>query len=258
METKTEARDLARRFQSLIARYAELRKKETSRLWEAVKILVPHSLAARQQWAKSQRKTADDFNLFEVMGRDYDEVCHSKILAWLLDRRIEKGTHAQGNLGLRLFLKELERDLRKEHPGDTERYADESYWVRCEVAGDQARVDIEIAARGKFLIHIENKIGSPEGDSQTDREREDLERRAKDLAVPVANCHAIFLTLDGRKASNEAFRPVRWSRIANVFGSFADLAGPPEVRLFASHYAKAVRKLSAADSEQWESENADV
>ena len=36
-----------------------------------------------------------------------DEACHSKILAWLLDRRIDRGTHAQGSLGFRLLLEEL-------------------------------------------------------------------------------------------------------------------------------------------------------
>ena len=62
---------------------------------------------ARASWAKAQEATADDFNLLEVMDVVGDENCHSNILAWLLDRRIEHGTHAQGNLGFRLFLKAL-------------------------------------------------------------------------------------------------------------------------------------------------------
>ena len=68
-------------------------------------------LECRERWAASQVALADDFNLFRVMNVEYDEVRHSKVLAWLLDRRIEHGTHAQGNLGFRLFLEELQRDL---------------------------------------------------------------------------------------------------------------------------------------------------
>jgi len=38
------------------------------------------------------------------------------------------------------------------------------------IADDEARADIEIAARGKFIVHIENKIWSEEGEDQTHRE----------------------------------------------------------------------------------------
>ena len=50
-------------------------------------------------------------------------------------------------------------------------YADEpDYWVRTESSGNEARVDIEIAARGKFIIYVENKTYAVEGDDQTNRE----------------------------------------------------------------------------------------
>jgi hypothetical protein len=138
-------------------------------------------------------------------------------------------------------------------------YADATdYWVRNEVSGDEARVDIEIAARGKFLIQIENKIWSTEGGDQTNREWRDLERRAKELSVPKERCHAVFLTLDGSRAENEHFRPVGWNRIAKILDRFADLAEPPEVQLFARHYAKAVRSLSFVDEAEMEGADADL
>jgi hypothetical protein len=184
------------------------------------------------------------------MGIENLERFHSKILAWLLDRRIEHGTHAQGNLGFRLFLKELGKDLAVESNPQIITYPDEQYWVRCEASGDESRIDIEIAASGKFVIHIENKIQAPEGPKQIPRESRDLNERRKDLGVPKENSHAIFLTLDGTAPEDKRFRrfrPVRWGRIAHVFENFEKEAQPNEVKLFARHYAKAVRKLSAAE-----------
>src|SRR5262245_8288893 len=107
MRTKTQASDLARRFQWLITKHGKLRSKEALRLTNVLDELFPRFHKARKDWAESQRESADEFNLFEVMEVERDEVGHSKILAWLLDHRIEHGTHPQGNLGFRLLLKEL-------------------------------------------------------------------------------------------------------------------------------------------------------
>jgi hypothetical protein len=255
MQTKKQAGELTRRLQSFIARYVELRSKEKARLRKGL----DEFLIERNRWAEAQRKTADEFNLLEIMGVESEEVCHSKILAWLLDHRIERGTHAQGKLGFRLFLEELARELSEEQESRLLAYADEPhYWVRTEVAGYEARMDVEIAARGRFLIHVENKIHSVEGDDQTNREWRDLQVRRKELAVPTKSCHAIFLTLDGRNAENPNFRSVGWSRIAKVVDQFAAQAEPPEVRLFARHYAKAIRILSVVTREETEAEDASI
>jgi hypothetical protein len=68
----------------------------------------------RSAWERNQGALADDFNLLQVMEVAEDEATHSKILAWLLDRRLEHGTHAQGNLGFRLFVQELGPELKSE------------------------------------------------------------------------------------------------------------------------------------------------
>ena len=102
-----KASELTNRFRSLVTRHAELRSKETTRLKRVLDDLLPNYLGERKKWAEGQRKSADEFNLFEVLEIDGNEVCHSMILAWLLDGRIEHGTHAQGNLGFQLFLEEL-------------------------------------------------------------------------------------------------------------------------------------------------------
>jgi hypothetical protein len=190
-----------------------------------------------RRWEDAQKSTADDFNLFRVLDIEHKELIHSKLLAWLLDPRIEHGNHAQGNLGFRLFLEEFQPELDPTAKLQIERYAHGKYRVRREVSSDESRVDIEVVESGKFIIHIENKILSLEGDVQTKREWRDLNKRAE------PNHHAIFLTLDGRKADEEKFRPVGWSRIARVLDNFAEKAQPPVVKLFARHYAEALRKL---------------
>jgi hypothetical protein len=259
MQTETDPGELYRRFRSLVTTHAKLHAKEAAGLRTIWAELLDRFLAERKKWAESQLQSADDFNLLEVLEVEGDEVTHSKILAWLLDHRIESGTHAQGNLGFRLFLKELRREFGEVHYRQLEAYAhDLDYWVRRELAGEEARVDIEIAARGKFLIHIENKIHSAEGEDQTDREWRDVKKRRGELSVPKGECHAVFLTLEGARAKNCNFRPLKWRRIANVFDAFAKLAQPPEVRLFASHVAKAIRKLSAVAPDESEDQDAEI
>lgn len=211
--------------------------------------------SARSRWAEEQRKTADGFNLLSVMGVGCRELCHSNLLAWLLDHRIDQGTHAQGNLGFRLFLRELEREFGPKTPCEIAFYAEEPYWVHREVSGNESRADIEIAAKKKFIIHIENKVLAPEGEAQTDREWRDLQRRAKDLEVPETNVHAVFLTLDGTEATNKRFCCVSWNRVARVLDEFAKQAQPPDVKLFACHYAKALRDLTAGQMIEEESQN---
>ncbi|MCE9546666.1 MAG: PD-(D/E)XK nuclease family protein [Planctomycetia bacterium] len=256
--------ELIRRFNLLLKGHTSIYEAESARLTNVVKGILPRFLKVRNEWAEAQRKTAEDFNLLEIMGLDCNEVCHSRLLAWLLDRRIEIGTHAQGNLGFRLFLEEIAGELQTSSRKCVLAYADEpEYWVRREYSGDESRIDLEIAARGQFLIHVENKIHASEAgeatdQAQTDREARDLETRRIELAVPKSNCHGIFLTLNWGKATNNRFRSIGWVRIANVLERFALEAEPAEVTVFARHYARAVRKLGVLDRAEVEAENADL
>lgn len=188
---------------------------------------------AVQRHRQLQESAADDFNLLEVLQLTGNEIRHSMALAWLLDHDLRKlGTHAQGNLGFRLFLTELDLPIE---------YAGYKYWVRREVAGDQSIVDIEVGCRGKFLIHIENKIWS--GTDQTDREWPDLQRRAAGLHVSESDVHAFFLTPRGTTPMNSNFRAISWGCIVWVIERFAEQAQPPDVKLFAAHYARALRRF---------------
>lgn len=212
----------------------------------------------RAKWARDQAAFADEFNLFEVLGVEYDELMHSNVLAWILDRRIEHGTHAQGNLGFRLFLEEFKNDLRDEMNPEVGDYFDYPYWVRREVSCSESRVDIEIAATQQFVIHIENKILSKEGVGQTRREAEGLEETRKELGIPKSHAHGFYLTIDGHPPEDNSFHPIGWSRIANVVERFAAASRPPEVKLFALHYAQTIRRFAVQPVSRKETPNGET
>ena len=211
--------------------------KSDSLAYEAFSGILCGFQSAYDTWRRRQASVAEDFNILDVMRITNKEVYHSKILAWLLDHDLRRyGTHAQGKLGFELFLDAVRLPLC---------YAEADYWVRPEVANDESRVDLEIGARGAFLIHIENKIKAPEGEMQTRREWADLTRRAATLGVetsgPKRATHAFFLTPEGRSAQNPKFAQLSWATVASILEGFAHKALPPDVRLFSAHYARALR-----------------
>jgi hypothetical protein len=233
---------LTARIRTLLEQFGE-RRDRADRLEQAQKaddrehiraLLVGYNESV-ERYQHQQEQVADDFNLLDVMRLTGKEIRHSMVLAWLLDHDMRKlGTHAQGNLGFRLFLSEFGLPID---------YADCRYWVRREVAGDESIVDIEVACRGRFLIHIENKIWSSEGASQTDREWSDLQRRAADLKVSALDIRALFLTPHGTQPANPKFRAIRWRCIVRVLEAFAEQAKPRDVKLFAAHYARALMRF---------------
>jgi hypothetical protein len=207
----------------------------------------------RHAWEKRQVYEAEDFNILRTMRLTTRELCHSDILAWLLDHRLTGfGTHAQGRLGFRLFLQAL--DLPRT-------FADSDYRVARELSGKKARLDIVIEAEGHFIIGIENKVGSQEilgfedGEDQTDREWEDLRDRATKLRVPPSGIKALFLTPDNQRPRSPNFAVICWRQIADVFERFANKAKPAMVRLFAWHYAETLREDVVTETETQEKEN---
>ena len=234
-------RQLLADFRISSARADNAEVARTKNLPENFTHLLKEFSTAIERWRQSQEQTADDFNLLDVMGITGCETMHSGVLAWLLSRDITGfgtlGTHGQGSLGLKLFLAELRAEL--EMPNA---YALANYWVHTEVRGNDSIIDIEVACRGQFIIHIENKIWSNEGLVQTPREWLDLAKRAESLNIPETGRHALFLTPRGIEAEEPRFKPISWFRVARVFEQFAQLAKPSEVKVFCSHYAGALRR----------------
>jgi hypothetical protein len=204
-------------------------------------------------WERRQVSVADGFNMLRTMRLTTKELCHSDILAWLLDHRLNGfGTHAQGNCGFQLFLAALNL------PAE---FGDADYRVAREVPGKESRLDIVIEAKAEFIIGIENKVtskeimGSEDGKDQTSREWADLERRGKKLQVPPGRIRAFFLTPDNQSPQSRNFNAISWRLVADVFERFAEKAKPEMVRLFAQHYAEIVRQDVVTETEIEEEHN---
>jgi hypothetical protein len=258
--TAASAREFQRFLDDFIEVYGRAAKvdaAETRHDLQVFESFFPGYHDAFRRWAEGQRDKADDFNALDVIGVTGKENVHSDILAWLLDPDITRpGTHAQGNLGFRLFLETvgLERELGE--------FADRDYRVSREPASDESRIDIEVAHRGSFVIHIETKVFAGEGDDQTPREWRDLKHRAKELGC--LKHFAIFLSPRGVPARDENFRPISWRTMAKVFEAFAakilertDAEGARAVALFATHYAGVLRRHIVQQNNSWEDSDGD-
>jgi hypothetical protein len=64
-----------------------------------------------------------------------------------------------------------------------------------------------------------------------------------DASADSAPVHAMFLTRYGTKPANRNFVSISWGRVIRVLEAFADQAKPTEVKLFAAHYARALRRF---------------
>ena len=198
-------------------------------------------------WERGQIFVAEDFNVLRTMRLTTKELCHSDILAWLLDHRLNGfGSHSQGKCGFRLFLKALAL------PAE---FADADYRVAREASGKDSRLDILIEADRNFIIGIENKVTSHEilgledGKDQTEREWADLERRGEALHVRHGRIRGLFLTPDNQTPRSSKFTPISWQQVADVFEAFAAEAKPKMVKLFAQHYAETLRQDVVVETE---------
>lgn len=233
---------------------AVIRAKEiAAKQVQGFQILLEGHSKALAVWEKTQQNKADRFYILEVLDLTHNEECHSRMLAWLLDRNYRRlGTHAQDSLGFRLFLSALNISTS---------LADELYFVRREISRDESRIDIEIAARRRFLMHIEVKIGAQEGHKQTTREWQDLCKRASELDIHegglTGGIIALFVTPSGRTATDLHFKAVSWRQIAQVLEDFGDQAKAQDVKLFARHYAHTLRDfIAVAEHEEREDQHA--
>jgi hypothetical protein len=151
-----------------------------------------------------------DFNVFSLLGVRRDEVCHSGVLAWLLDA--ESG-HGEGDLFMRTFAELCCLGIPPQ--------AFDRYRVHTEFGGAESIIDVTAFRRGEFLIYVENKVFAAEGLDQVDREFGDMRRLGAALDIPKERQFAVFLTPDGRSPiSGDAtrWRTVSYGEIAAAFG----------------------------------------
>src|SRR5207248_1161653 len=108
----TPAAPLTVRMSALLKQFGECRVRadkleqaQTAASRARIRALLDGYNETVEHYRQQQEEVADDFNLLDVMRLTGKEIRHSMVLAWLLDHDLRKlGTHAQGNLGFRLFL----------------------------------------------------------------------------------------------------------------------------------------------------------
>lgn len=176
------------------------------------------------------------FNIFDALRIARAEIRHSNFLAWLLD---PAESHGQGDLFLKAVLMDL---LRQAPPGmrplsPVELDGEELQGV--EIRREWKHIDLLIACkRPAFVVAIENKIGSSEGDGQ-------LGRYKKAIYSHFAGLRPLFvlLTADGSDASDDEWMPYGYADIHEVLrrvqrtsrGAVGD-----DVAAFLEHYLQLI------------------
>lgn len=199
-------------------------------------LLASYHDAAGYRWER-EASASPRLNPWTVLGLEREEIRHSRVLAWLLDR---SETHAQQGL----FLKHFVAALRLTELTDA--CAEQPYSVSTEVRGEHARIDIEVHG-SDFLVHIENKVEADEGDRQTHREANDLRRAAAALGVPAQRAVGVFLTPQGRSGESDLFRTMSWAAavtaLENALAEIrAQRPGNVKVIWFVEQYLVVVRQ----------------
>ncbi|MCL2218700.1 MAG: PD-(D/E)XK nuclease family protein [Chitinispirillia bacterium] len=130
-----------------------------------------------EKYDEIARISGENFNIFQTLGLQSDELSHSKIIAELIN---PNGSHDRGHEFLDLFLKVIEEDAQK--------FKNAS--VKTEQSTENGRVDILIDAGNQATIVIENKIYAGDQEKQLARYKKSYR-----------NAVIIYLTLSGREPS---------------------------------------------------------
>jgi hypothetical protein len=152
-----------------------------------------------------------------VLGKQRDELVHSRMIAWLLDPCRPHG------LGSRL-LKAIAAEVSGEEVRDLERAR-----VRCEVPVGEGRIDILVTREPDFHLLIENKVDADEASDQCRYYREHAE---------YPGARFVFLTPDGRRASDEAFVCLSYRRLSALLAQVLRDAPGAAARHIAEEYLR--------------------
>jgi hypothetical protein len=158
-----------------------------------------------------------------VLGRDRDELVHSRMLAWLLD---PLGHHGLGGEAIRAFAEAAGITVSE----DTRRAI-----VQTELTRPFSRADIVIESP-QFGIVIENKLDAVEGCCQCLR-----------LADDYPGHHLVFLTPSGRRPisagdSVERWTVISWKTVTRVVGQLLLQASGAGVHVV-EEYHNALRRI---------------
>lgn len=142
----------------------------------------------QQKYEEQSRCTGACFNIFSIAHIEHDEITICRVLKELID---PKGSHYQGAVYLRLFLKHV---LKLDEALYADVNLDKTVVEREKLIAGNRRIDIFIEIPGRISIPIEVKLYAGDQDAQCS----DYYRYAKYFdGEPVM----YYLTLDGHRPS---------------------------------------------------------
>lgn len=183
----------------------------------------------------------EDFNPFYVLKLDEHEIRHSNVLAWLLS---PAENHGLGDIILRKLMDKLRRTNGvNEVPYQEKDFSDtvvEREWRNIDI--------VAISEKNKFVLVIENKIRSKEGQNQLAKYADDIEK-----LYPGYKTVFTYLTLAGETPSDERYLTLRHSEIYGILeevtSSSPSLITNSKVRDFLTHYMNTLEVIAVDDND---------
>ena len=183
------------------------------------------------------------FNLFDVLKVSKTEIRHSNILAWLLD---PSENHGLGDAVLRRMIQRLVN--RSPQINDFRLLLKDFRDVS--VLREWEHIDLlVISHKEKFLLCIENKIFSGEGDGQLPRYHKTIQSKYGDYQKIF-----VYLTPDGLEPKKETDREIwqvfDYNELLNVIRKAREEHTlSQEASMFIKQYEEAVRRYIVGDQE---------
>jgi len=176
------------------------------------------------------------FNIFDALRLARTEIRHSNFLAWLLDPLESPGQGA-------LFLKAIVSDMLRLSPGELWPLSpielDGVELRGVEIRREWRHLDILITCQEPaFVVAIENKIGSGEGEGQLGR----YEAVVGEVLSGIPALF-VFLTLEGEEPSGQRWVPYKYADIhrvlERVMRSHGEAIGH-DVKAVVEHYLRLI------------------
>ena len=185
------------------------------------------------------------FNIFEAIGMQKQEVRHSTFLAFLLD---PQQPHGLGDDFLKKF---LQRALLRTSNVATPINAVSLHLMDLDdtlVERERSNIDVLLVNEAAQLtVIIENKVDTGEHDNQLERYFQIIQRQ-----YPGWDILALYLTIDGSLPSHSHYLPLSYADVANVVESLVvsrETVLGPDVRTLMHHYVQMLRRNLVSDAE---------
>jgi len=185
------------------------------------------------------------FNIFEAIGMQKQEVRHSTFLAFLLD---PQQPHGLGDDFLKKF---LQRALLRTGNVATPVSAVSLHLMDLDhtvVERERSNIDVLLLNEAAQLaVIIENKVETGEHDNQLERYYQIIQRQ-----YPGWDILALYLTIDGSLPSHSSYLPLSYANVAAVVESLVvsrETVLGPDVRTLMHHYVQMLRRNLVSDAE---------